>query len=153
CVLGLYLHKWGRPGEATAEFHQAVHWFHEALRVEPHNLRALQLLAWLRCTCPQQELRVPAEAVKLAETACKYHPQHGACWNTLGLARYRAGDYRAALDALNKVQSLHAGGDGLNGFLLAMVHAQLKDRRQARKWYNQALAWRAEQNRVGYEYL
>ena len=62
-------------------------------------------------------------------------------WNTLGVARYRAGDFNAAVEALTKSMELHAGGDGFDWFFLAMAHWQHGDKEQARKWYGQAIEW------------
>src|SRR5262249_10298251 len=71
-------------------------------------------------------------------------PEGGNCWLTLGMAHYRAGDWRAAVAALNKATELRSGGDSSEWFLLAMAHWQLGDKLQARSWYDRAIRWMAE---------
>ena len=63
----------------------------------------------------------------------------GSCWNTLGVAHYRAGDWKAAVEALEKSMALRSGGDGFDWFFLAMAHWQLGDKPQARSWFNRAV--------------
>ena len=65
----------------------------------------------------------------------------GNNWNTLGVAQYRAGDWKAAITALDKSMELRKGGDSFDWFFLAMAHYQLGDKKEAGKWYDQALEW------------
>ena len=59
----------------------------------------------------------------------------------LGAAHYRAGDWKAAVAALEKSTTARNGGDSNGWFFLAMAHRQLGDKAEARKWYDQAVAW------------
>jgi eukaryotic-like serine/threonine-protein kinase len=70
----------------------------------------------------------------------------GAFLNTLGVARYRAGDWQAAVEALDQSRKLRQGGDGVDWLFLAMAHQKLGHHDEARKWYTQAVQW-LEQNR------
>ena len=81
-----------------------------------------------------------------AKQAVEQTPQEGAFWNTLGVAQYRAGDHRAALDALQKSIDLRQGGDAFDYFFLSMSHWQLGDEDEARRWFDQAVEWQ-EKNR------
>jgi WD40 repeat protein len=81
------------------------------------------------------------EAMHNAEIACRLESQNGDFWNTLGVARYRVGDWKAALKALEKAMELRQGGDSADWFFLAMAHWQLGDKDQARRWYDKAVAW------------
>src|SRR5262249_42563187 len=91
----------------------------------------------------------PAKAVELAKEAVevvakvKHHSprEEGDCWKTLGVAQYRAGDWKAAVAALEKAMQLRNGGDSTGWFFLAMAHWQLGDKDQARKWYDKAGVW------------
>jgi serine/threonine protein kinase/Tfp pilus assembly protein PilF len=68
--------------------------------------------------------------------------QGPAEWNILGVARYRAGDWKAAIEALEKSVALAPDNYvAFNGFFLAMSHWQLGEREAARKSYDQAVAW------------
>jgi tetratricopeptide (TPR) repeat protein len=99
-----------------------------------------------------------ADAVPLLEQALGHHeaarrsnPEHpiyrqylGLHWHVLGVAQYRQGKWRDAVDTLEKGMALRAGGDGSDWFVLAMAHRQLGDEEQARKWYAQAVHWTEE---------
>jgi serine/threonine protein kinase len=109
-------------------------------------------LAWLLATCADPQFRDAAQAVRLARQAVERAPQGGDCWRALGVACYRAGDWRGAVTALGKATDLHAGGDSTEWFFLAMAHWQLGERSQARDWYTRAVPW-MEKNRPGDEQL
>jgi len=96
-------------------------------------------LARLLATCPEAKVRNPARAVALAQKAVDANPKVGTFWNTLGVARYQAGDWKAARAALVKSVELARGPDALNAFFLAMTHWQLGEKDEARKWYDRAL--------------
>jgi serine/threonine protein kinase len=101
-------------------------------------------MAWWLATCPIPQLREPAKAVELARRAVeKARPQHrGMFWNTLGVALYRAGDWKAAIEALGQSERLSPDKRvALNAFFLAMAHWRLGDRERARTWYDRAVAW------------
>jgi serine/threonine protein kinase len=110
-------------------------------------------LAWLLATAADPKLRAPARAVELAMEVAQRRPNEANSWNTLGVAQYRAGNWKKAVSALEKSMDLYPGVDGFNCFFLAMAHWQLgKDektpdrervahRQEARKWYDSAVAW------------
>jgi uncharacterized protein HemY len=62
-------------------------------------------------------------------------------WNTLGVAQYRKGDWKAAVEALMKSAQLRNGGDSFDFFFLAMAHWELNEEEEARAWYDRAVAW------------
>jgi tetratricopeptide (TPR) repeat protein len=68
-------------------------------------------------------------------------PQAGTCWNTLGAARYRAGNWDGAIAALEKSVELRQGGDSFDWFFLAMARWRRGDQEQGRKWYAAAVLW------------
>jgi tetratricopeptide (TPR) repeat protein len=80
-----------------------------------------------------------SRSVVLARKAVDRAPQNGGFLSTLGVAQYRAGDWKAARAALEKATTLGQGGDRL--FFLAMAHWQLGDKEQARKCHEQAVEW------------
>jgi tetratricopeptide (TPR) repeat protein len=98
-------------------------------------------LAWFWATCPVMKLRDPARAVASSKKAVKRAPNNGEYWNTLGVACYRNGEWKAAIEALTRSMELRMGGDSADYFFLAMAHRQLADKEKARTWYNQAVAW------------
>jgi uncharacterized protein HemY len=99
-------------------------------------------LAWLLATCPEPKLRDPRRAFGLAETAVELAPAAPEFRNTLGVARYRAGDWSGAIDALEKSEELAPGTSlGFNAFFLAMAHWELGHEYESRQWYDRAVQW------------
>ena len=98
-------------------------------------------LARFLATCPDAQIRNPSQAVALATKAIALAPLDGVCWNTLGIAQYRAGDWKGAAQALGKSMVLRSGGNGFDWFFLAMAHWQLGQKDDARKWYDRAIQW------------
>ena len=105
------------------------------------TLASIDALARLLATCPDVKVRNPSRAVELAKQAVELRTNEGNYWNTLGVAHYRGGDGKAAVAALERSMGLRKGGDSFDWFFLAMAHWQLGDKGQARKWYDQAVAW------------
>src|SRR5262249_460764 len=85
--------------------------------------------------------RDPRRAVELAKKAVELAPKEGTFWNTLGAAQNRAGNWKAAIEGLNKSMDLRHGGDSFDWFFLAMVHWQLGAKDESRKWYDKAVEW------------
>jgi Flp pilus assembly protein TadD len=98
-------------------------------------------LAWLLATCPDPKVRDPCRAVLLAKKAVELAQMEGSFWGVLGVAHYRAGDWKAAIQALKKSMDLRKGGASFDWFFLAMAHWQLGERDQARRWYDRAVQW------------
>jgi tetratricopeptide (TPR) repeat protein len=97
-------------------------------------------LAWFLATSPRKEIREPKRAVELARKAVVLAPASASIWNTLGVALYRIGDLKGAIEALEKSERLapdkHLAD---NGFFLAMAHWQLDQKSEARKWFDRAV--------------
>jgi serine/threonine protein kinase/Flp pilus assembly protein TadD len=123
-------------------YEKAITWYTEGVRLMPNSPYCLNELACGLEDCPDARLRDPKQAVELASRAVKLVPEGGTFWNTLGLAQYRAGDWKAAIAALKKSMELQRGRDeSLDTFFLAMAHWRLREKTEARKWYNRAVAW------------
>jgi uncharacterized protein HemY len=92
--------------------------------------------------CPDPRAHHTKEAVATAEFFAKVlggKDVLGPVWNTLGVTRYRAGDWRGAITALEK--SAKQGGESPDLlFFLAMAHARLGDKEKARQLYDKAVA-------------
>ncbi len=120
----------------------------KAVELAPDDPTVGNGLAWLLATCADAKLRNPARAVELAtravesaKKAADLAPQEGNFQNTLGVARYRAGDWPAAVEALGKSIELRGGGDASDGFFLAMSQWQLGNKDDARKSFDAAVKW------------
>jgi serine/threonine protein kinase/Tfp pilus assembly protein PilF len=132
--LGLALQNDGQLDEAIYEYA-------EAIRLKPDDAQFRNTLARLLATCPEVKLRDPNQAVEHAQKAVELAPGQGGFWNTLGVAQYRNGDWKEAVEALMKSSQLRTGGDSSDFFFLAMAQWQLNDKDKARAWYDQAIAW------------
>jgi tetratricopeptide (TPR) repeat protein len=134
-----------------AHFAEAVADYQRALKLLPANAGVHNELAWLLATCPDATVRDPNQAVLLAKKAAELAPKIGNYWGTLGTAHYRAREYQAAVLALEKAieMSDQAGpaAKGSVGFFLAMAHGQLGNKKEARRWYDQAVVWMEQDGR------
>ena len=112
------------------------------VELEPKNAEAYNNLAWFLATSATAGLEHPNRAVELAKTAVDLAPKEGRLWSTLGVAQYRAGNWKAAIAALQKSDELLQGNHlSINAFVLAMSYRQLGNEAGARKWYDQAVGW------------
>jgi Flp pilus assembly protein TadD/serine/threonine protein kinase len=143
--LGLTLQRKRRLNEAITEYRKAI-------ELDPKNAIVHGNLAWLLATCPDGKFRDPPQAVELAQKAVELQPKNHIYWRTLGVARYRAGEWKAAIAALHKMKEIGSPGDSRDWFLLAMAHWQLGDKNGARGWYDKAVGW-MEKNRPNNEEL
>ena len=93
--------------------------------------------AWRLATDPDPARRDVAEALRLAEEAVKAQPENAAYLNTLGVARYRAGNLKAAIETLDRSTRIR-GPNAETGFFLAMAHARSGHRDRASENYRTA---------------
>ena len=91
---------------------------------------------------PDPQVHDPVRAVERARRAVRLAPKSAWIWNTLGVAHYRAGDWKAAIEALERAETLAPDLYlAFNGFFLAMAHWRLDEKDEARKWYDKAVEW------------
>ena len=99
-VMGVAMRAEQRPADALAEFA-------EALRLKPGFPPALNDLAWIRATNPDDRLRNGSEAVRLAELACQATDyKQPPFLKTLSAAYAEAGRFEEAVATLNKGREL-----------------------------------------------
>jgi tetratricopeptide (TPR) repeat protein len=124
--LGLVSLLWelGRQTEAAEPFRKD-------LELDPEDPVLNNDLAWFLATRPELRLRDAAQAVRLARKAVTAGPESANYRNMLGVALYRNGDDRAAIAELETSMSMHAGGNSLDWFFLAMAHGHPGDRKGA----------------------
>jgi serine/threonine-protein kinase len=132
-LLGQALSLRGRTGESIREYETA-------LALEPDVALYQNNLAWTLATCAETGLRNPSRALELAKSAVERAKNNAACWNTLGVASYRASDWNGAKAALEKSISLQSY-TSFNGFFLAMAEAQLGHSDAAMREFDRALRW------------
>jgi tetratricopeptide (TPR) repeat protein/serine/threonine protein kinase len=133
-ILGDALKGKGRLDEAIAEYRKA-------LELDPKRITSLCMLAnsWSNGFDPK--MRDPVGALRLSQVLVELRPNETAGWKSLAWARYRNGDGKGAIAAMNKVEELGPEGYSDEWFLLAMAHWQLGEKAEARAWYEKAVAW------------
>ncbi len=137
----------GEPEQRKASqgYHERVNrLMQETIKRRPDDPRLQNHAAWFLATCPDARFRDPGRAVELAQKAVETSPKSAAYWNTLGTARFRAGQYQAAIAGLKTSIELDQYESSYNGFFLAMAYSNLGDKDEARKWYDKAVAWMAQ---------
>ncbi len=111
----------------------------------PNTMLVMNNLAWLLATAEDVRYRDPARAVELAAKAAQLSPKNPYFSSTLGIARYRSGDWKQAVVDLEKTISLRGPDDSSNaneGFFLAMSRLQqLGDKPGARQWFDRGTTW------------
>lgn len=130
--------------ETGGQFEAAIDHLQKAIELQPNYSDAHNGLAWLLSNCPDPRSRDPERAVGLASRAVELAPTRGGCWNTLGVAQYRAGEFDLAKRALNKSLELQ-GEDSFVLFFLAMAEWQIGKEDGARESYRKAVEWMENQ--------
>ena len=129
----------------TGRFADAIALHEEALRPGPEIARIQNNFAWLLATNADPRLRDPDLAVRLATKAVAFGPPGsmptGSYWHTLGVAQYRAGNWKESLAALEKTFELQQWATSWDWFFQAMAHWQLDEKDEARKSYDKAVEW------------
>ena len=136
--MGSILRDAEKPKEEEIAYRDALAIRRELSRDFPTSAECCNGLAWILATCPLEQLRDTGKAVELSNRAVGLDPSVGNYWNTLGVARYRAGKWKEAVEALTKSMELNSGGDVVDWLFLAMAHQHLGHQQQARRWHDRA---------------
>jgi tetratricopeptide (TPR) repeat protein len=80
-----------------------------------------------------------ANALDDYSRAVELEPDEEWHWWNLGSAHYRAGDYRSAIEALEKEIGFAGESFADSAIYLAMAHWQLGDKEIAREWYQKVV--------------
>jgi tetratricopeptide (TPR) repeat protein len=136
---------WYQRGAAyynLGQWENACRDFYKVIDLNPDSSITKNNVTWFLANCPEPRYRDPARAVELAEAAVKLAPKEGNHWNTLGVAQYRAGKWKSAIESLTKSMELLKGQwESYNTLFLAMAHWQLGEKEKARQWYARGAQW------------
>ncbi len=126
-----------------------------AAQAEPLNHESWQVVREPNRPAPDYE-----RALRQAEQACQGEPKEGNFRNTLGVAQYRNGQYREALESLKASdqanQADHQGSMPADLAFLAMAHHRLGHRAEAANCLERLQKamktprWRADQESIGF---
>jgi tetratricopeptide (TPR) repeat protein len=138
---------------------EAIACYRICLKLDPKSTRAhdglgftLGKKGWQLANHPDPKLRDPKRAIEFAREAVAIAPHRALAWQRLGWVQYRAGNWKASIEALQKSCELEKGGDAFQWFFQAMAHWQLGERDEARKWHERAVLW-MEKNKPSQEEL
>jgi tetratricopeptide (TPR) repeat protein len=102
----------------------------------PENPVELHVACWNVVRQPDSEPAAYHLALRQAETACRLIPNHVGILRALGMAQYRAGQYRQALTTLTQADRLNSeagwGSQPSDLAFLALAQHRLGDAGQAR---------------------
>jgi tetratricopeptide (TPR) repeat protein len=113
--------------------------YRQALAKKPEDAQACNNLAWAYLTAPEP-LRDGKTAMLLAEKAVRKEPKSPLYCNTLGLAYYRTGQYRQAVEILRpNLQRQEASALAYDLYILAMSCHRLGETERARDYFTLAV--------------
>ena len=116
----------------------------KALKLDPKNPKLLFELTQDLVTNEVPKLWNPDLAIELAEKGLTIDEDSGPLLTALGVAYYRAGRWKEAVETLNKVSNSAGDTEGVAPFFLAMAHWKLDDKQEARKLFHEATKWMKE---------
>jgi tetratricopeptide (TPR) repeat protein len=120
---------------------QRIDRYRRELKANPESAKVCNSLAWLLVTA-EADLRDVKAALPLAEKALRLESDNAHFRNTLGVAYYRDGRYRDAIETLRP--NLEKQADGVLAFdlyFLAMSYHRLGETSRGRDYYNWAVRW------------
>ena len=82
----------------------------------------------------------PTQGLALARKAVALEPNEWSFLNTLGVAAFRARDWKTAAKVFHQSITF-TGGGAYDLFFLAMTYWHEGDKKQAREMYERAVAW------------
>jgi tetratricopeptide (TPR) repeat protein len=144
--LSQYCIQSGANFEETGDLAHELEWLERAAAADPTNPEPYGWMAWVLANYQDPKLRDPARAVVLARKAVETSPRNANYWNTLGVAQYRAGDWRSAVNSLDKSMMLRDGGDGFDWYFAAMAYWRLGDKPRADEFFRKAESWRQKEH-------
>jgi len=128
---------------------EALKWYQKA---EDADASSLNNLAWALATSDDPQTLDPTNAVRFARKAAALIPISDHL-NTLGVARYRVGDFKQAIAALEKSMQSGDRNDACNLFFLAMAHYRLGETDAGRDCYTKGIQWMAQNDPDSQELL
>jgi tetratricopeptide (TPR) repeat protein len=136
----------GSNYDITGDFPHHLEWLERASAVDPTNPEPYAWRAWMLANHRNPAFRNPAQAVDLARKAVELSPRDGNYWNTLGVAQYRANDWRSSINSLDKSMMLRDGGDGFDWYFASMDYSRMGDQTRAWELYRKADNWKQKEH-------
>ncbi len=129
-LLGLALEAQGNLDGAVACYRKSIALDPNSSLTRNHTRNALANVlgnqAWDLANSPDPKLRDPKRAVDAGTQSVEHAPQSDIAWQKLGWVQYRAGNWKASIEALEKSSKLQDGGMGDYGQWIVMSLAHWK---------------------------
>ena len=110
--------------------------------LNPNYAEAHNHLAWAMTCVPGQTTPFEiARALDSAKKAIALDPENWTYWNTLGVAAFRARDWKLAAQSLEKSIGLNNGGGAIDFFSLAMTRWHQGKPEEAKHLFDQAATY------------
>jgi WD40 repeat protein/tetratricopeptide (TPR) repeat protein len=129
----------GRANLRVGQMDKALEDFRKVGRLptDQANLLAFEMVASPSLFDPERSL-----ALELAKQAVREAPGEAMYWNTLGAAHYWAGEWQAAIQALEQAEKRPPDKYfGFNAYFRALCHQQLGDPVKAKDYYDRVACW------------
>jgi hypothetical protein len=97
--------------------------------------------AWFLASNPDPQFRDIPTAIAIATRNATRFPDARNSWHVLGVARYRAGNYGGAIEALERLLQRPVSFVGEGEHFLAMAHWQLGHQDASRAHYARGAGW------------
>lgn len=151
-LMGLFYKSLGQREEARAQYVRTIQLCRSTAELEV-SAATMNRCAWTLVDCPDETLRDPKLAGELAEKAVAREPGNASYWNTLGVARYRNGDWSKAREALERSIELSGKGDPYDWFFLAMACQRFGETDRARAWRDKGVRFMDENGMKSEDWL
>jgi tetratricopeptide (TPR) repeat protein len=136
-----------RTLEAGGRSDDVIVEYREMVRLQPGNGVYRNDLAWSLVLAPERPRRLYEEALMHARKGVELAPENRIIFlSTLALAEYRVGHWAESIAASERSMALQNGGAAWDWFFLAMAHAQMAEKDEARKWFDKAVVWTKEKD-------
>jgi tetratricopeptide (TPR) repeat protein/tRNA A-37 threonylcarbamoyl transferase component Bud32 len=139
--LGFALLKLDRYDEAIASLRHALEVQPGYKPAENNLASALNLRARELVTPELVKPGYVQRAVAMSREVVKLDSDFGPHWHTLGMAEFRARNWKAAAEAMQEAMKRRMGGNAYEWLFLAMVHHELGERDEARRWFGKSVEW------------
>ena len=139
--LAVVLQQTGRTQEAVDIFRQIKVIGERLVPEHPDDPNFLEAMARFLTLCPASQFRDPSRAIELGKKALQNAPQYQECWELLGTAKYQAGDFKGAVESIEKAMELYNGGHGPQWLILSLSLWRSDRKEEARQWYDKAVKW------------
>jgi serine/threonine protein kinase/tetratricopeptide (TPR) repeat protein len=139
--LGFALAKLDRYDEAIVSYRNALE-VQPGYRPAQSNLASVLNVRAREMVTP--ELVKPSyleRAVAMSREAVRLDGDYGPYWHTMGMAEFRARNWKASAEAMHEAMKRRKGGNAYEWLFLAMIRHELGEKDEARRWYDKSVDW------------